>query len=132
VAIAGATLLGGGDDAKKPNAVPPANADRTGERQPVSRSKTTVAVLNGTTVNGLASGVADKITQSGFKKGSVTNAADQQTVETTVLYDSGERAAGREVARVLKVSAIKPIDAGTRAIAGNAQVVVLVGSDQSS
>jgi hypothetical protein len=99
---------------------------------PVSRANTTVAVLNGTTVPGLAAQVADQLERNGFKRGSVTNAADQQRAATTVEYAPGYERAAEQVGALLKVPSARPIDAGTQAIAGpQANVVVTVGTDRT-
>ena len=62
----------------------------------------------------------------------MTNAADQQRTSTTVQYAPGQRAAAQEVANILRLRSIAPLDANTQAIAGpDAQVVVTVGSDRA-
>jgi hypothetical protein len=100
--------------------------------QTVVRSQTTVAVLNGTTIPGLAAQVADQLVRGGFKRGSVTNAADQQVGRTTVAYAPGFREAAVEVSRLLGTPSPSPLDSATQAIAGqDASVVVTVGSDRA-
>jgi hypothetical protein len=109
------------------------NAKTTDEAaQP--KGETTVAVLNGTTVPGLARGVADKLLAAGYKIGTVTNAPDQQRAATQVAYASGQQATARQVARTIDAGtdAIAPIDEVTQATAGSdAMIVVTVGADQS-
>jgi hypothetical protein len=131
---------GGGSAAKpvaaKPNAVGPAPAPtkkRPPDGAPVQRGKITVAVLNGTTIPGLAAQVSDQLQKGGFKRGSVTNASDQQRPATQVAYAPGYKRAGDEVAGLLKIrSAAQPMDAGTQAIAGpDAAIVVTVGTDRT-
>jgi hypothetical protein len=98
----------------------------------VQRGSTTVAVLNGTTTPGLAATVSDQLSRGGFKRGNVTNAADQQQSATGVLYAPGFKAAADEIASLLKLKSVKPIDPGTQAIAGSeSQVVVTVGTDRT-
>jgi hypothetical protein len=98
----------------------------------VSRPDTTVAVLNGTTVPGLAAQVSDELDRFGFKRGAVTNAADQQKPATTVQYASGQKRAGQAVAEILRIKRTAPLDASTQAIAGpEALVVVTVGADKT-
>jgi hypothetical protein len=95
----------------------------------------TVAVLNGTTVPGLARGVANRIQSKGFKIGNVTNATDQSRSATIVEYEPGHRAEALAVARLIGVGAdaIEPMSAGTRVIAGqDTPVVVTVGADQNT
>ena len=91
-------------------------------------------MLNGTTVPGLAAQVADQLQSSGFARGQVTNAADQQRADTTVQYGPGQRRAADDVAGILKVGRTKvtSLDANTQAIAGpDATVVVTVGADRT-
>ena len=120
---------GGGHSAGAAHAGPARGVSPAG---PVVRSRTTVAVLNGTTVPGLASKVATELERGGFRRGSVTNAADQQRPSTTVDYAPGFQRAAREVGTMLRVPHVAPIDAGTQAIAGpQAGVVVTVGTDRT-
>jgi hypothetical protein len=94
----------------------------------------TVAVLNGTTVPGLARGAATKLQNAGFKIGTVTNAPDQARSATLVAYQPGHEAEARVVAKLIHVGtdAVKPIDQSTAVVAGqDAFVVVTVGADQS-
>jgi hypothetical protein len=140
-------VLGGGSGPAKPNSVGRASATTpkaaagkatktTGAKAgAVDRAKVTVAVLNGTTVVGLARSASDKLLAAGFKGGRVTNDTTNQTRSATaVFYTPGNKAAALEVAKAIKVGrdAVLPIDQSTRVLAGNdAQVVVTVGSDQA-
>jgi hypothetical protein len=95
----------------------------------------TVAVLNGTAVPGLARGVANRLQNTKFKIGNVTNAADQSRSATLVEYAPGHLAEAQAVAKSIDVGkdAIQAVDPGSRAIAGEqASVVVIVGSDQNT
>jgi hypothetical protein len=101
---------------------------------PISRGDVTVAVLNGTTVPGLAREVGTKLQNAGFKLGTVTNAPDQARSATVVAYEPGHENEARVVARLTHVGsdAVKPIDQSTAVVAGqDAFVVVTVGADQS-
>ncbi len=148
VVVLGITLTGGDDPtpAPKPNTVaPPAAANPSGggtetgstnaTAPRVNRGDVTVAVLNGTTVTGLARGASDKLTKAGFKPGVVTNdTTNQARSATAVLYTEGNRRAALDAARIVRVGrdAVQPIDQGTRLLAGeDADVVVSVGADQS-
>jgi hypothetical protein len=98
------------------------------------RARTTIAVLNGTTVQGLARAVADKLQKAGYRIGTVTNAADQQRSATQVAYRPGDLRMARDTARTIHVGgdAVVPIDQVTAATAGSqAEVVVTVGADQT-
>jgi hypothetical protein len=139
-------VFGGGSGPAKPNSVGRAStttpkaagkATKTSGAKggTVDRAKVTVAVLNGTTVVGLARSASDKLLVAGFKGGRVTNDTTNQTRSATaVFYTPGNKAAALEVAKVIKVGrdAVLPIDQSTRVLAGNdAQVVVSVGQDQA-
>jgi hypothetical protein len=95
----------------------------------------TVAVLNGTTVPGLARGVATRLQNTKFRIGNVTNAATQDRSATLVEYATGHRAEADAVAKAIDVGrdAIQPLSPGSKTIAGDqATVVVTVGSDQNT
>jgi hypothetical protein len=99
------------------------------------RGTYTVAVLNGTTVPGLARGVANRLQNTKFKIGNVTNAATQDRSATLVEFAPGHRAEAEAVAEAIDVSrhAIRPLSPGSLRIAGDqAAVAVLAGSDQNA
>ena len=140
------TVFNGSDNTKSPNTIGNApatrgasgtsngksNATRTA---PISRGDVTVAVLNGTTVPGLAREVGTKLQNAGFKLGTVTNAPDQARSATIVAYEPGHINEARVVARLIHVGAdaVKQIDQSTAVVAGqDAFVVVTVGADQST
>jgi hypothetical protein len=142
------TQLTGGDSGEKPNSKTPpapktntigsaatsASDDTKNAQAPQSKGDTTVAVLNGTTVPGLARAVADKLLAAGYKIGTVTNAPDQQRAATQVAYQQGQQVTARQVAKTIDVGndAVSPIDEVTEATAGSdAMIVVTVGADQS-
>jgi hypothetical protein len=140
-------VFGGSSGPAKPNSVgrAPAKASGAGSGGAakttghkvgvVTRGKVTVAVLNGTTVVGLARSASDKLQRAGFKGGTVTNdTTNQARSATAVFYTPGNKAAALEVAKVIGSGrdGVLPIDQSTRVLAGNdAQVVVTVGSDQA-
>ncbi len=90
-----------------------------------------VAVLNGTTVPGLAAQVGDQIERQGFRLGTVTNFNDQQRAESVVLYAPGAEREAAEVGRRLKIAQREPIDAESQGVAGDATVVVVTGQDKT-
>jgi hypothetical protein len=130
-----ATALAGSDgDHGAPAAPTPTTAPHTIATAPPTAPTTTytVAVLNGTSVPGLARGVANVLQNRHFKIGNVTNAADQTRSATAVQYAPGHRAEATQVAETIdaRATALHPIDRASRTIAGRqAEVVVLVGSD---
>jgi hypothetical protein len=101
-------------------------------QEPVNPSTVTVSVLNGTTVPGLAAQIGDEVESSGFQRGNVANALDQQRTTSVVLYAEGADREAKLVARRLGINAVEPIDPDSQALGGNASVVVIVGADQTS
>ncbi len=118
--VASGALLGGGNEAGARNAKPGA----------IAPADISVAVLNGTSTPGLAGREADNVTSSGFKLDTVTDTRKpyQQTV---VMFGPGQQAAAGKVAHVLGVTPVQPIDAETRGLAPQADVVVIAGADRA-
>jgi hypothetical protein len=142
-AAAGLTQLSGNDDSSTPSANGGTPADSgndagTGsgsgkKKGAVSPGSVTVAVLNGTTVPGLAKLVGDDVEAKGFRLGTVANTADQeqQRAESVVLYAPGHKNEAIVVSRRLKITQRQPIDPGSQDLAGDATVVVIAGADLS-
>jgi hypothetical protein len=107
---------GGEDQGPKPGAVVPGEVD--------------VAVLNGTSVPGLAAKVGDDVRVNGFKLAAVTNSREQFD-QTVVMYGQGQQRAARKVAHDLGVKPLQPIDRLTERTAGDADVVVIAGADRA-
>lgn len=130
---------GGGDEAaqtQEPNVVAPPPSRSAQDEPPRPRSETTVAVLNGTTVTGLAKRTAAKIEGAGFAvpPDLVTDAVEQNRSATIVMFTDGARDEALEVAKVIGVGrdAVDMLDTSTRTLTqGRARVVVTVGADQS-
>jgi hypothetical protein len=92
----------------------------------------TVAVLNGTTVTGLAATVADKVEQEGFRRGNTNNALTQgQQAESVVEYSDGNVKAAELVGKKLGITQVEKIDPQTQGLAGDATVTVIVGADKA-
>jgi hypothetical protein len=91
----------------------------------------TVAVLNGTTVPHLAATLRDRVAVAGFSKGMINDFADQQRAESVVQYAPGRQAEANEVGRTLGISRREPVTAESRALAGDATVIVVAGADQA-
>jgi hypothetical protein len=103
-----------------------------GGKAPASRADTTVAVFNGTTINGLAASTADKLVSSGYKRGSTGDFTDQQRSASTIFYRRDARRQARDMGRELHITDLRPMDAETQALAGDrASVAVVVGSDKA-
>jgi hypothetical protein len=96
----------------------------------IDPSQVTVAVLNGTTVQGLAAKVGDEVRSGGFTLGTIGNAAKIDQQRSVVLYRPGQQRPARVVANRLGIKTTAPVDAINREIAGSFDAVVLVGSDR--
>jgi hypothetical protein len=92
----------------------------------------TIAVLNGTTVTGLARMAAVELLAHRFREGVVTNdTTDQQRRFTTIYYEPGYGEQARVAASVIGVSAkrTRPMTVNARVAADRAPIVVFVGAD---
>lgn len=128
--VAFQAVTGGGEETDRGGLTPsePA-AERT--RGPIDPSTVTVAVLNGTTVPGLAAAIGDRIAAQGFDLGTVTNNFDQERAESVVLYAAGSEREAAAVGRRLDIGQREPIDPTSQSLAGDASVVVVAGADQT-
>jgi hypothetical protein len=141
-------ILGGGDDesGKQPTAggtepaqtaaaeTPGTSGKGNKEKEPVvSRAETDVAVLNGTTITGLAGSVNDRLVQAGYT--AIQNPmdyTDQARSASVVFYNgSANRTQAIEIAKQLDISDRQPIIEEAAQLAPGADVVVVVGADQS-
>jgi hypothetical protein len=95
---------------------------------------TTIAVLNGTKVTGLARQAADRLTASGYDEPNVvTNDATNPTRKVTeVFYEPGHRNEAYGVAGCLEVrfDHIHAMNANARALADRAEIAVFIGADK--
>jgi LytR cell envelope-related transcriptional attenuator len=134
VGLVGLFVLGGaatygvaqvtGDDGGLPNKPKPHGAA-------VKPGNVTVAVLNGTTVPGLAAMLRDQIAAAGFKKGAINDFSDKQLAESVVEYAPGHLAAAKAVGRRVGISRREPVTTGSRALAGDSTVIVIAGADKA-
>ena len=123
------------DNAPAPNttsSATPGSTSSAGEEQ-LTRAATKVAVLNGTTIPGLASREKDTLTEAGFSEIATGNNTDQQRADSSVLYGtrSGARAQARAVARQLNISTVQRLDADTTDLSEGAELARLEGSAHS-
>ena len=107
---------GGSGHSTKPGAVVPGNVE--------------VAVLNGTSVPGLAGKVGDDVRVNGFKLGTISNSR-ARFGQTVVMYGPHQKRAAKLVAHDLGVKPVQPIDRQTERLAGGANVVVIAGADRA-
>jgi hypothetical protein len=97
----------------------------------VNPANVVVAVLNGTTVPGLAATLSDEVVAAGFRDGTITNFSDQQLAESVVQYVPGHEPEARAVGRRLGISQREPVTPSSRALAGDATVIVIAGADKA-
>ncbi len=98
-------------------------------------------MLNGTSMDGLASRQRDKLIEAGYVDGMIRidNSDDQQRQDSLILYAQDERRQARDVARLLDISRLEEIDpetrrwptARTRPARCPADVVAVIGADKS-
>jgi hypothetical protein len=91
----------------------------------------TVAVLNGTTVPGLAARLGEQLAAAGFAKGTIDVYSDQQLAASVVQYVPGHQAEARAVGRTVGISRHEPVGAAGRALAPDATVIVIAGADKA-
>jgi pyruvate/2-oxoglutarate dehydrogenase complex dihydrolipoamide acyltransferase (E2) component len=112
---------------------------------PFSAAKVTVAVLNGTAQQGLAGDVGKKLSNYGYKRGNVTNAASQTQNLTFVYFMTGKanKIAAQHVAKALALPPSRVRHAGSGVVQSctisatgaslgscSANVIVSVGQDR--
>jgi hypothetical protein len=98
-----------------------------------SPASTTVAVLNGTSINGLAHSLSKDLQQSGYAQASALNGTPPGSHPTTVIeYSSGHHAEAQGVASALSVTQVQPMETAVSSLAGAATVVVIAGEDKAS
>jgi hypothetical protein len=98
-----------------------------------SPSEINVVVLNGTETAMLAHHFASKLTQMGYSKAIALGGRPEGTNQVTVVdYASGHRADAESVAHALGISTVQPIESSASALAGSANVAVIVGLDRAS
>jgi LytR cell envelope-related transcriptional attenuator len=146
VAVVSLLVLGGaaygftqltGDDGSGSSSNAQANNDNALPNKPkrnraaVDPGDVTVAVLNGTTVPGLAATLRDQIAAAGFQKGTINDFSDQQLAESVVEYAPGHEAEAEAVSRRLGISQSAPVTENSRALAGDATVIVIAGADKA-
>jgi hypothetical protein len=136
----GVTQLTGDDDGGARQSASDNDSGRDGSAQrqrqreqggAVKPGNVTVAVLNGTTVPGLAATLSDEVGAAGFKVGTITNFTDQQLAESVVQYAPGHEAEARAVSRRLGIGQREPVNPSSQALAGDASVIVIAGADKA-
>ena len=88
-----------------------------------------VAVLNTTSASGIAGRVATQIEDAGFIRGEVGN-VERETSQTLVMYAADQERAAKRVAKELGDVAVQRIDREVEDVAGEADVVIILGQDR--
>ena len=121
----------------------PSAAGAAGGETSEARPEKVVVVLNGTPVDGLASGERAKLLAAGYSDAQgmirIDNNQDQQCQDSVVYYGAEERRQARDVSRLLDVTRTEEIDEETQALADSsdqsgtlpADVVALLCADKS-
>ncbi|HTR72116.1 MAG TPA: LytR C-terminal domain-containing protein, partial [Solirubrobacteraceae bacterium] len=144
------SLLGSGSSAKSPSTASSASsaAAHTHHGSPASHhasthasepsspagspAETQVAVLNGTTAEGLAHRLAISLQQTGYSQATALGGTPPGSHQTTVIeYSAGHHAEAAQVAQTLGVSQVQPIEAAVSPLVGASTVVVIAGLDKA-
>jgi hypothetical protein len=110
---------------------PTRTPDPPDETPAVNPATIKVAVLNATSTTGLAARIGSRLDAEGFQTGNLTNASERARAESVVMYKDGKESEARAVARRLDIGSREPIDAASSALAGDADVVVVLGADKA-
>jgi LytR cell envelope-related transcriptional attenuator len=109
-----------------------ANASAGSHNPAVRPADTLVTVLNGTTAEGLAHRLAASLQKRGYSQAAALDGTPPGSHPTSVVqYSPGHRAEAEQVASLLGVSTVQPLETSVVALAGGATVVVIVGLDKA-
>ena len=90
----------------------------------------TVAVLNASGVTGAAgTTVGPKVETAGYRLGEVGDASTEDVMTSSVMWAPGKQAVAQNVAKDLGITQAPPLDGISDAKIGEADVVVVVGTD---
>ncbi len=101
------------------------------QAQSLARPEITVAVLNGTSISGLADDVGSDLKARGYRLGALTTTTPGVT-KTVVMFAPGRKAAAHKVAKDLEVKEVERADREALAAAGKADVIVIAGEDRAN
>ncbi|MBS1881132.1 MAG: LytR C-terminal domain-containing protein [Actinobacteria bacterium] len=118
-----AVTSGGGEGAK-------GNQGTTSTAKSLKPSEVEVAVLNGTSVAGLAATFGEKIEGKGFETGPVTNSSETYE-KSVVMFKPGHEPEAKLVAKRISIPKLEPMSSEISEVAGKAKVAVVVGEDNA-
>jgi len=75
--------------------------------------------------------LSDRIAAAGFKQGAINDYPDKQLAESVVQYAPGHQAEAEAVSRRVGIGQREPVTADSRALAGDATVIVIAGADKA-
>ena len=125
--VAYAVLNNGGDESKGAGH----NGKQAAAAKKVKPGEIEVAVLNGTSVPGLAATFGDKVENKGFELGAVTNSS-ASFEDSVVMFKEGRKPEAKEVAKDLAIVKVQPMSNEVAQVSGEANVSVIVGEDNAS
>jgi LytR cell envelope-related transcriptional attenuator len=126
--VAYAVLNKGGSDSKSSGG---SGSGKQVAAKKVKPGEIEVAVLNGTSVTGLAATWGDKIENKGFEVGAVTN-TNSTFEDSVVMFEPGSKPEAKEVAEKLQFKKVQPMTAEVKEVSNNANVSVVVGEDNAA
>jgi hypothetical protein len=100
------------------------------KKKAVSPGEIEVAVLNGTSSEGLAATWGGKVEEQGFELGAVTN-TESEFEDSVVMFKKGREPEAKEVAEKLSISKVQPMISEVAEVSGGANVSVVVGEDNA-
>lgn len=108
-----------------------ANAsNRTNTAKAVKPSEVEVAVLNGTSVPGLAASYGEKVEEKGFEAGAVTNSSETFE-DSVVMFKPGHEPEAKLVAKRISIPKVEPMSGEIIQVSRKANVAVVVGEDNA-
>lgn len=107
------------------------NGNKNASAAKVKPGEIEVAVLNGTSVTGLAASWSDKIENKGFEVGAITN-TNSTFEESVVMFQPGAKPEAKVVAERLNIQKVQPMVAEVAEVSNEAKVSVVVGEDNAA
>ena len=103
---------------------------RTNTAKAVKPSEIEVAVLNGTSVPGLAASYGEKVEEKGFEAGAVTNSSETYE-DSVVMFKPGHEPEAKLVGKRIGIPKVEQMSGEIIQVARRANVAVVVGEDNA-
>jgi hypothetical protein len=114
-------------DAKQ-SAFPPAAQKAPPAKPKLERTQTSVIVLNGNGISGMASEKADLVRTKGYLIAGTANAPRTDFARSVVMYRPGYEPEARRFARDFRIGRVSPLDGMRPAQLQGAHVALIVGN----